>query len=218
MMNTDIDNQVDYWDGVSDEKEFTHPINIALLKKHLSTGGAILDFGCGYGRVTDELVRAGFANVTGADSSSGMIDRGRRTFPHLKLDVLPPSGIPYPDGSFDAILLVAVLTCIPTDDGQKALIASLSRLLRPQGLLYISDYLLQEDERNRQRYTAHADEFGTYGVFRLPEGAIVRHHPREWFDTLLDGFSILDTATPEVTTMNGHRARAIQILAQRVSA
>ena len=70
-------------------------------------------------------------------------------YPHLDLQVLPASGLPYADESFDAVLLFAVLTCIPTNEGQRKLLENLRRLIRPGGLLYISDLYLQDDERNR---------------------------------------------------------------------
>ena len=208
----DINNQVDYWNKVAQEKEFTHPINIALLQTHLSLSSKILDYGCGYGRVCQKLSEAGYTNIVGVDSSSEMIQRGRELYPELSLEVLPNSGLDYPDNYFDAVLLIAVLTCIPTDAGQQNLLTDLTRILRPKGMIYISDYVLQDDERNQQRYQRNMEEFGTYGVFRLPEGTIVRHHSTEWIRTLTSSFETVDLVYPEVVTMNGHRAKAFQYL------
>lgn len=39
--------------------------------------------------------------------------------------------------SVDAVLLFTVLTCVPTDDGQQAIVREAGRVLRPGGLLYI---------------------------------------------------------------------------------
>jgi hypothetical protein len=82
-------------------------------------------------------------------------------------------------------------------------------------VLYAVDYVLQEDEHNRRRYVQYADEFGTYGVFRLPEGAVFRHHSMDWIASLLAGLEVLDVAYPEVTTMNRNPARAFQVLARK---
>jgi SAM-dependent methyltransferase len=211
---TNINNQVDYWDKVAQDKVFTHPINLPLLHKYLPLNSRILDYGCGYGRVCQELAQNGYTNLIGVDSSAEMIQRGRQMNPTLQLEVLSSSGQPDPDHLFDAILLIAVLTCIPTDEGQQNLIAFLKPILRPGGLLYISDYLLQDDERNQQRYRSYLEEFGAYGVFRLPEGAILRHHSTEWILSLTNGFNVLDISYPEVITMNGNKAKAIQLLGQ----
>src|ERR1051326_4217048 len=88
------------------------------------------------------------------------------------------------DHSFHAVLLFTVLTCIPEDDGQRALLAEIRRVLRPGGLLYISDLLINSDARNVERYQGHAEEYGMYGVFELPQGAVVRHHQEEWIKQL----------------------------------
>lgn len=132
-----------------------------------------------------------------------------------RLEAIGPSGLNYPACSFDAVLLIAVLTCIPEDHGQRSLVANLEALLRPRGLIYISDYLLQPDERNQQRYRQHHSEFGTYGVFRLPEGAIVRHNSVEWFEELTHAFECLDRVELEATTMNGHAVRALRYLGRK---
>ena len=209
---TNINNQIDYWDKVAQEKVFTHPINLPLLHKYLPLNSCILDYGCGYGRVCQELAQEGYTNVIGVDSSAEMIQRGRQMHPALQLEVLSSSG--WTDHLFDSIFLIAVLTCIPTDEGQQDLIAFLKPLLRPGGILYISDYLLQDDERNQQRYRLYLEEFGTYGVFRLPEGAILRHHSTEWILSLTHEFNVLNLSYPEVMTMNGNKAKAIQVLGQ----
>ena len=145
-----------------------------------------------------------------------MIQRGRELYPVLSLEVLPNSGLAYPQHSFDAVLLISVLTCIPTNTGQQALLATLQHILRPKGLLYISDLVLQEDERNQARYQRDQEEFGTYGIFRLPEGTVVRHHAIEWIAALTSGFETLDMIYPEVFTMNGHAAKAFQYLGRRL--
>lgn len=210
-----INNQVDYWNDVAWKKKFTHTIDLARLRELLPLDSRILDFGCGYGRVCQELVQAGYRDVTGVDSSAEMIRRGQHEYPHLRLETLGASGLSYPANSFDAVLLIAVLTCIPEDQGQQALMATLKALLRPGALIYISDYLLQDDERNQQRYQQHASEFGTYGTFRLPEGAVVRHHSREWIESLTSDLEMLNIAQVEATTMNGHAVRALRYVGRK---
>jgi ubiquinone/menaquinone biosynthesis C-methylase UbiE len=209
---TNINNQFDYWNKVAREKEFTHPINMSLLQTHLSLNSKILDYGCGYGRICHELAEAGYTHIVGIDSSTEMIQRGHEQYPDLSLEVLPNSGLDYPDNCFDAVLLIAVLTCIPTDAGQQSLLNELKRILRPNGLIYISDYVLQDDARNEKRYQQYEEEFETYGVFRLPEGTVVRHHSTAWIHTLTSSFETLDLVYPDVVTMNGHKAKAFQYL------
>lgn len=178
---------------------------------------AVLDYGCGYGRTMAALEGHGFGDLTGVDTSPGMIARARREHPGMRFAVLEaPPAVAVPEASVDVALLFAVLTCVPRDDAQRALVGELARLLRPGGLLYVSDLLLQEDERSLERYRRFAGRYGTYGVFETSDGAVCRHHAGDWFPALLDGFEVVGTRHITVATMNGHEAAGIQVLARRV--
>lgn len=63
-----------------------------------------------------------------------------------------------------------------------------------------------------ERYQRGAAEFDRFGVFQLPEGAIVRHHDPAWVEQLMTSFSILAFDRFTVTTMNGNRSAAFQVL------
>jgi hypothetical protein len=93
--------------------------------------------------------------------------------------------------------------------------ASLKSLLRLGGLIYISDYLIQSDERNQERYQQYLAEFGRYGVFRLPEGAVVRHHTRDWIAGLTRDFEDVDVVEVDAVTMNGHVTRALRYIGRK---
>ena len=210
-----MDHQRAYWDRVAADKTFTHPLDDRWLAKCVGPKSRILDYGCAYGRTLDALARRGFENTLGVDFSQTMIDRGRRTFPQFDLRVIDEPPIAEPDASFDLVILFAVLTCILADGDQVQLIAELHRLLRPGGVLYISDMPLQSDGRNQARYAAGMARFGTWGAFETDDGAIVRHHPLGHFDGLLADFERLAARPIQLTTMNGHAAAGLQILARR---
>ena len=123
--------------------------------------------------------------------------------------------LPCGDESIDAVLLFAVLTCIADDAVQKNLLREIKRVLRPGGLLVVSDYPLQTDMRNLTRYEQFKVEFGGFGRFRLPGGAVLRHHPRAWFDELLEGFRIEEAVELDAKTMNGNPARILQLWARK---
>ncbi|NGO11480.1 class I SAM-dependent methyltransferase [Streptomyces sp. HC44] len=210
----ELDSQTAYWDkaAATGTKRFAHPLHMPWLN-NVSRDAAILDYGCGYGRIMNDLAQQGFNNLSGVDASPGMIARARQLHPTMQFAVLDePPTLACADASVDVILLFAVLTCIPDDRAQRRLISELSRVLKPGGLLYVSDLLLQDDQRNCDRYAEFAERYGTYGVFRTDDGAVCRHHPREWFTALLAGFDSIDTRRITVATMNGHEAEGIQIL------
>lgn len=210
-----VDTQIEYWNRIGSGREFSHPIDVDLLATHLTPAARTLDLGCGYGRVAAVLWSRGFKSVIGVDPSDRMIARGRAEHPHLDLRVQAPGDLPFADHHFDAVLLFAVLTCIPQDDRQRALAAGIHRVLRPGGLLYLSDYGIQADERNVSRYIRDHARFGTYGVFEVDGGVIVRHHTREWLQDLFPGYETLHHTEVQVLTMNGNPARAIQFLLRK---
>ncbi len=196
--------QKEYWNSVADTKEFTTPMQSAVFCRYVNRDAAILDVGCGYGRVLSELHALGFRNLCGIDFSEKLIARGKRQFPYLDLRVMENETIDFPDASLDAVLLCAVLTCIVADRDQEALIAEIRRILKPGGLLYVNDFLLNTDLRNRKRYAAWEQVYGTYGIFELPEGAVLRHHDRSHIRKLLSGFRELESEEVVYQTMNGH--------------
>lgn len=214
-MTPDFKYAMDYWDREGTTKTFSHPLNLARLREVLRAESRILDYGCGYGRVTALLCEHGYQDVTGVDASAAMIEKARAQHPHLSFQKIPPPTVPFPDAAFDAALLFAVLTCIPRDDDQKILIDELHRVVRPGGIIYISDYWLQSDDRNRERYARYLDQYRTYGVFEVPEGVAVRHHRPEWVETLLARWERIALDDIRVTTMNGHEAAGFQWIGRK---
>lgn len=204
--------QKGYWDRVAPEKRFSHPLRLEWLLQYLTSQARILDHGCGYGRLLDQLLGVGYGHAVGMDFSEKMLMECRSRFPNLTLVLNDGRTLPFCDRAFDAILLFAVLTCIPSDDDQRILLAEVKRVLRPGGILYISDLLINSDLRNVERYERYANEFGIFGVFELPEGVIVRHHLEEWIEQLTHGFSRLAFERFSVTTMNGNASAAFQYL------
>ena len=63
------DNQLTYWDSVGATKTFGHPVEFDWLDK-LDSTARILDYGCGYGRVTSLLHKHGFGRVDRAPAKS----------------------------------------------------------------------------------------------------------------------------------------------------
>jgi SAM-dependent methyltransferase len=206
-----LDLQIDYWNRVGPAKSFAHPIDVARLQTLLTTDKAILDFGCGYGRVLSLLRQHGYRHLMGVDPSAAMVAAAREQVPDATVEVLAnPPYVPKPNASFDAVLIVSVLTCVPTNTGQELVLSEAHRLLRVGGVLAISDFWLQADERNRVRYERGRLAYGTYGIFDLPEGVTLRHHDPAWIEHLTRPFDRVALEDVDVSTMNGHTARGFQ--------
>lgn len=207
--------QKQYWNSVSEQKEFTTPFESKEFEKYVRVNNKILDVGCGYGRTLDELYHLGYKNLIGIDFSEGMIKRGQARFPYLDLRVKKTSKIDFPNESVDAVILFAVLTCISNNYEQIQLIKEIDRILKPGGILYVNDFLLNTDERNLKRYKQFADKYGIYGVFELQEGAVCRHHNEEWIHELLSGFTEREFKHLTFTTMNGNESNGFYFIGNK---
>ncbi|WP_280634708.1 class I SAM-dependent methyltransferase [Streptomyces oryzae] len=169
----------------------------------------------------------GYVHVVGVDPSYAMIERGLREHPRLALRHQVELPLPDWDGSYDAALLFAVLTCVPDDAAQSATLTELARLLRPDGVVYISEVPLQRDARNAARYEQHHTAAPlTWG--HLPAGGWGRHLHHRRRRTLpapaaraaagpagrarLCAGRGADRTAP---TLNGHRAECLQLVARR---
>lgn len=171
------DDQIAYWDSTGAANTFILPVELVWFRD-LDRGARILDCGCDYGRVATELTDRGVADVSGVDVSPALIARARRLRPDLDFQVLAsPPTLPTEPGTFDAVLLVAVLTCVLEDHVQQALVAEVIDALKPGGLLSVGDFLIGDSDRHRSRYDAGvAAHAYPYGVSVAGDGAVVHHH------------------------------------------
>jgi ubiquinone/menaquinone biosynthesis C-methylase UbiE len=98
--------------------------------------GHILDWGCGYGQISDMLSRAGL-NVASFDYRPGLepavvpLER----YPHLSVSLSPdPRLLPFEDQSFDAVLSCGVLEHVEDPD---ASLEEIRRVLTAGGTFYV---------------------------------------------------------------------------------
>jgi ubiquinone/menaquinone biosynthesis C-methylase UbiE len=108
---------------------------VLAMASQLRPNANILDLGCGNGvPLAETLVKAGY-QVTGLDSSVGMLERFRRNLPHTNAIHGDARDCPFPDASFDAAISVGMLFHLPPKEQPKVL-ASVSRVLK-QGALFL---------------------------------------------------------------------------------
>ena len=95
--------------------------------------GAILELGCGSGRITHRLAAAGLS-IFGLDRSAGMLAASApRTWPALRADI---TALPFVDASMAAVLLPYSLATYCLDEpALTRLLGECRRILRPGGRL-----------------------------------------------------------------------------------
>lgn len=134
-----------------------------------TTGGRILDIGCGSGRDLAELARQGFQPY-GIDGTSEFVELAQNFHPELKGRVaqglLPDFSVPF-GGEFDGVLCCAVLMHIDSTELFNAALA-IKRCLKVNGRLLISVPSQRSDTGDGER-DANSRLFKIYhpGYLRL---------------------------------------------------
>lgn len=107
----------------------------------ISGADAVLELGCGYGRVTARLAEVA-ARAVGVDTAAESIALARRLSgndprqSYLEADAL---ALPHSDGEFDAVVCIQNGICAFGVDRQ-ALVREALRVTRPGGLVLLSTY------------------------------------------------------------------------------
>ena len=214
-MNSDHKKFVKYWEGKGALKDFSTPFQMELFNSYVDKSAAILDVGCGYGRIISLLRESGYENIKGVEPSESLRKRGKECDSRLDIQELKDNSLSFTDDSFDAALLVAVLTCIPKDEDQADLINEIYRVLRPGGVLYINDFLLNSDDRNLKRYAEFEDKYSSFGIFELEGGGVLRHFSPEHIKMLLTNFQTVEYKEVVYTTMNGNKSMGFYYIGRK---
>ena len=113
----------------------TQAIRTAILAALDVASPRLLDLGAGTGRIGEAFVAAGDDYVA-VDLSLGMLRefarRGRPGLPLPRLAQADGRRLPFPDATFDAVMLIQVFGGMP---GWRHVIAEARRVLRPRGAL-----------------------------------------------------------------------------------
>jgi SAM-dependent methyltransferase len=156
---------------------------------------ALLDFGCGCGRVLRHWRGLEGVAVHGTEMSAYLAEECRRCVPFATVGVnraAPPLG--YADASFDLVYALSVFTHLH-EDLQKAWRDELRRVLKPGGLLLITThgehYLARLAEKERRAF--RAGRCVVHGAEFLGENLCTTYHPESYVrESLARGFSVLD--------------------------
>ena len=108
---------------------------------------AILDLGCGHGRIANRLAERG-ARVTGLDATAVFLDRARRDAASRGVDVDYVKGdmrrLPWTDDRFDRVLSWFTSFGYFDDQDNRRVLQEAHRVLRPAGRLLIENNNLVE--------------------------------------------------------------------------
>lgn len=156
--------RVSSWRAGREEWLESGELDARLIRELLARNGydlermdAILDFGCGCGRVARWWSDLDGPQVHGSDVDRAAIRWCRRHLPFLEAKrsaAMPP--LPYPAERFDLVYALSVITHL-TEGSGRAWLAEIIRVLRPGGLLLFTVHgerfarVLSEEDRRRFR-------------------------------------------------------------------
>ncbi len=116
---------------IETEERVAHPILRDLVRPGISA----LDAACGTGRQAALLHELGCSTVA-LDQSEAMLDVARAKLPDVRFEAGDVEHLPFADEEFD-LAIVSLALCHLADPGDA--IAELARVLRPGGVLVVTD-------------------------------------------------------------------------------
>jgi 2-polyprenyl-3-methyl-5-hydroxy-6-metoxy-1,4-benzoquinol methylase len=186
------------WEGVPEDLTLPYLAErLRFLLEQVPVGARVLDVGCGEGRFTTELARAGRTAV-GVDVAAEPLRRARARDAALDVRLVPAVG-PWPleDCSFDAVWAGEVIEHVPDTAGW---LSEVRRVLRSAGTIALStpDHgpltRLALGLRARS-FEAHLD----------PRGDHLRFYTRRALVALLEDFGFEDVRTRALGGVPGAR-------------
>ncbi|MDP1709730.1 MAG: methyltransferase domain-containing protein [Candidatus Komeilibacteria bacterium] len=109
---------------------------------------SVLDIGCGTGRIRQVLPDN--LDYIGLDNSPELLQIAGRNFPDDKFIVADARELPFPDKSFDAVLVIATVHHFLNQEDRLAVLKEARRVLKNGGQLYLSVWNLNRPKFWRQ--------------------------------------------------------------------
>lgn len=157
---------------------------LSIVKKGMS----VLDAGCGNGRMADFLSKIGIS-YTGIDDNHDFIRISRERYgdssEFYQGDILSLDGIPQlSERTFDVVCSIAVIHHLPSEQMRLKALAQMLRLLKPGGMLFLTNW-------NLWRFTVYKKSVWKYALERSlldPRSYArdygVNYHDLSWKDLL----------------------------------
>ncbi len=192
------------YDTISDQFDQTRQHNWQeisdAIQKYVSNDSKILDIGCGNGRLLQNIPEN--VDYTGLDISQNLITKAQTNHSDRTFVVGNILELPFEDNIFDVIFAIASLHHIPSDQLRQNAINEIKRVLKPNGILIMTNWNLNQPKYMQYHNTNHQidknmDENDTIIPWKNPQGEILAQRyyhafTLEEINNLLSEFEIID--------------------------
>ena len=192
------------WNDIANKKTYDDPFYLDELEKHITKDSLIVDYGCGYGRLLNILHVNGYENTVGYDTAKQMLLRGKKEYPHLTLKYIENADTFLKDKSVDVVIMSTVMCCIANDCDREDIMSEICRILKPNGIVYFTDFLITNTSYYLTKYQQYSDIFEQYGVFKNCDMCIIRHSTRCEIKKLMTGFNVVWYKEQDYISPNGY--------------
>ncbi|MDD3246633.1 MAG: class I SAM-dependent methyltransferase [Methanosarcina sp.] len=223
-----------YWETVPGQNIPSSLELYPVVHSYLQEGYKILDFGCGFGKISLELASLGYS-VTGIDINIEAIKLSKAAAKSLYSDrkikeraefkVGDASDLPFHESSFDFAVMQAFLTSVPDPQERARIIQEAFRVLKPGGYLYLVEFgqnwhLQLYRERYLQDFPVTKEE-GSFLALNPDTGEVefIAHHfsEKELVFLLVDyGFEIDYFRVEELKTRTGNKINGFVVVAKKL--
>ncbi len=184
----------EYWES---GKKIVEELAALLQRKNIPADSltAILDFGCGCGRMTRHLRRFPKATLFGTDYNRELIEWSSGALPFISFGVNtlhpPLSSV---DGKYDLIIARSVFTHLD-EPLQRAWMKEWNRVLRPGGYLYFTTHSGSSTHGFADDFVRRlsTDGFVTYHSTVQGDNKCATYQTKEWvLAHLTEGYDVMD--------------------------
>lgn len=204
-----------------DYKPVMKEILLDSLLPYLETIDSALDIGCSKGWASGILAAKGI-NVTAINLNPTELEQipkeiRQHTNTHFVAgDILTDKTI----APCDLVLLIRVLTCFPRLQYWQQLLKKAYQLVKPQGLIFIHDFLLSPGPAYSKRYRQGEEKGWREGNFEVTDDNnntlfVAHHHTREELNTITAPYETLKMEVQKSLSMNGNEVRVFQFIGRK---
>lgn len=142
-----IDQNKDVYNAIAHKFNSTRDYlwnDLKPLEQYVADGQTIIDAGCGNGRLY-QLFKKNQVNYIGTDQSEGLIEIAKKRFPEGKFEVTGLTEMDLEEEIADRIFAIASFHHLPDTQTRLKSLKRLKRLLKPDGLLIMTNWNLYSD-------------------------------------------------------------------------